>query len=319
MSLDTLSDGGAMPEWCCRGVLTLLLLGMAGAVPLDGQTGGSGRPCFQLWCPAPEPEEDWRIGTSGQLAALGANVAVGGLTAGIRQWRGEGSFWDGLWRGGAGGAATYLGKRIVAVDSPVPAVVGRKIAAVGASVTRNASENEPSFERVMIPLGPARFHLEPRAGTVHTSLDLFAAAAIVGTYMAGLGASLDLRRSLESGAPVFLAHDWKRDWGWQGRHVGGAILLRGDDPGTREHGELMTRALGHERVHLLQYDQAYILWGEALERRVLEGVGAPPGLVRRLDASLSGIAFSALGAVLPHRLVPWETEADILAKTLRDR
>jgi hypothetical protein len=254
-------------------VLSAAVLVLATSAPLEARQGAP--VCDQGHCLV--AYDDWRGGTGGQLAALGANVLAGGLTAGIRRWRSDGSFRDGFWRGAVGGAGTYLGKRIVTEATPGAGILGRGVAAVGSSVSRNAAHGAPSFQDLILPIGPVRLHWSPGVGELGTSVDLFAVGSLIWVYSADLGASLDLRRTLESGALVWTASDWERSWGWHARQVGGGIVVRGDEPGTREHGRFVARALSHERIHVIQYDQAYILWSEPVERRILEGVGLSPG------------------------------------------
>jgi hypothetical protein len=255
---------------------------------------------------------------SSELLALGVNVALGGFTAGVRQWRGDGSFLDGLWRGAIGGAGTYAGKRIVTSDFTGSGIVGRGVAAVGASMTRNASEAKPLFDRLILPVGFVRLHWRPVNGDFHASIDVAAVGAIAGIYMSDLGASLDVARTLESGAPVFMARDWQRDSGWSGRHIFGAVLLRGDEVLSYEHEQRLERALHHERVHVLQYDQAFILWNDQIEHALLGALGSPDWVMRRFDLSLTPVAVSGLKVVLPHGLQVWEDEAHMLAGTRGD-
>lgn len=262
--------------------------------------------------------DDSRV--SGDLLALGANVALGGLTAGIRQWRSEdGSFWDGLWRGAVGGVGMYAGKRIVASETFGAGLLGRGVAAAGASMTRNASEGKPLFDTLILPVGFVRLHWRPAQRELRSSFDVPNMVAIAGIYASGLGPSLDLRRSIDTGAPVFMARDWDRSTGWHGRHAFGAVLLRGDSPlnRTAEHQELVTRSMHHERVHVLQYDQAFILWNEPIEKAVHDRLGSPAWL-RSMDLSLYAVGVSGLKSMLPRTWQVWEHEADFFGRTHGD-
>jgi hypothetical protein len=253
------------------------------------------------------------------VAALGANLLAGGLTAGIRRRLDGGSFRDGFVRGGLGGAGTWAGKRLAAEGFRGAGTLGRAVAAVGSSVTHSAGAGDPTFHRLLVPLGPFRLDWYPSEGSVFTSVDLFTVGGLIWIYSAGLGASLDIGRTLDSGVPVFMAEDWELEWGWHARQLGGSVILRGDAPGTREHGGFLARALTHERIHVIQYDQAYLLWSEPLERRLMAGMGLPPGAIRRLDLSLHGPFFTALGLLVSHDLRPWEVEAHIFARTFHHR
>jgi hypothetical protein len=263
------------------------------------------------------PLQEPQASASDHAAVLAVNVALAGLTAGVRQWRSGGSFVDGLWRGSLGGAGTYAGKLIVSVDAPGSGLAGRAVAAAGASVSRNAADGVPMLHRLVIPVGFVRMHWEPAARNFHTSIDVTGAGAVVGSYLAGVGASLDMRRTLSSGAPVFMAREWESDWGWHARHVAGTIVLRGDSPDDLRHDRFIARALAHEQVHVLQYDQAWILWSEPVERRVLKGLGASPLLVRSVDLSLHAGVILGLNALIPYDARPWEREADIISGTDR--
>lgn len=268
--------------------------------------------------PAGCPSLDESFRTSGELVTLGANALIGGLTAGVRQWRADASFLDAFWRGAIGGAGTYAGKRIVASDFTASGVLGRGVAAAGASVARNASEGRPMFDRLTIPVSFVRLHWRPATGNMQASLDLPGIAAIAGIYMSDLGASLDIARSLDTGAPVFLARDWTPERGWAGRQVLGAVLLRGDRPRNADHDRILRHALHHERVHVLQYDQIFILWNEPLETRVLQKLDAPDWLISRFDLSLIAFGLSGAKFALPGALHVWEDEAHFVARTGAD-
>ena len=256
------------------------------------------------------------------LLLLTGNVLIGGLTGGLRQWRGDGSFRDGFVRGGLGGGLTFAGKWAAGRDIPAGGLAGRWLAATGASVTRNASEGAPTFHRLVLPMGPVRLHWGTGGEGIRASLDLFTTASLAGAYLSGIGASLDLGRSLGSGGPVVMAQDWEDDWGWHGRAFGGTVILRGDhmeDGWSHSVGvgpeEFLARALAHERVHLIQYDQAWILWGEPVEDRLLGALGVSEGVRDRLDFSIHSLVFFGLERVIPYEDQPWEWEAHRLSGT----
>jgi hypothetical protein len=271
----------------------------------------------QTFCPGgcPEtlpgqPSEPWMSERAqGHLTVLGVNAAIGGLTGGVRQWRGGGSFGDGFVRGALGGGVTYAGKVVVAQDAPGAGLLGRGLAATGSSITRNASDGRPSLERLILPVGPVRVRTDAvRGGLPVVSLDLVAALSTVGVMVSGMGTELAWGSTLGSGAAVFHATGWDDDWGWEARHYGGTIVLRGDGvPSER----FMRRALAHERVHLLQYDQAFILWSDPVEERLLARLGLPAAL----DLGLHAPLFLGLNLLIPYELQPWEIEAHFVADT----
>jgi hypothetical protein len=282
-------------------------------IPVALSTFGAS-PAWTQHTASPEPTPPARHGT-----VIAVNMLLGGVTAGLRQWQADGSFLDGFWRGAAGGLGTYAGKVIVTQDFPGAGFAGRSVAAVGASITRNASEGQPTFHRLIIPVGPVRLHWQPGAGTIHPSLDVIGVATLVTNAMNSRDAVLDIDGSLSSGAPVLRARNWTPDWGWHARHEAGAILMGGANADYDGYDTFMRRVLHHERIHVLQYDQAYILWGDPAERAVLEALGAPGLLVRHLDFSMHVPLFLGLKQVLRYDDRPWEREAEHLSGTWRDR
>ncbi|HUF27871.1 MAG TPA: hypothetical protein VMM18_12925 [Gemmatimonadaceae bacterium] len=307
-----------LPRWSLRPRRARRRIAAAGAGILVWLFAGVPTAAAQ-GCPGPCPApDDARFDSRRHLLALGVNMALGGLSAGIRRTHHEESFRDAFWRGALGGAGTYAGKAVAASRFTGAGVIGRSVAAAGASVSRNASEGLPIFDRLSIPLGPVRVHWRPGKGDVHASVDVVTVGVIVGAYVSGIGASLDVGRTLDSGAPVFLARRWQGDWGWQARQIGGVVFLRGDEPADIAHDAFMARALGHERVHVLQHDQVHIVWNEAAERSVLTWLGAPPRLIRSVDFSLYMPIMLGLNALLPYETRPWERESHLLAGTHRD-
>jgi hypothetical protein len=268
-------------------------------------------PCVGFDCPSPPPASDPWLSerAQGHLTILGANALIAGLTGGIRQWRGGGSFGDGFLRGAVGGGVTYAGKVVVAQEAPGAGLLGRGLAATGSSITRNASEARPSLERLILPVGPVRVRTDAsRDAPPALTLDLVAMLSTAGVMLSGMGSELAWRSTLGSGAPVFHATGWSDDWGWEARHYGGTIVLRGDGiPSER----FMRRALAHERVHLLQYDQAFILWSDPVEIRLLERLGLPVAL----DLGLHAPLFLGLNLIIPYEHQPWEIEAHFVADT----
>jgi len=241
------------------------------------------------------------------LVAVG-NVALGGLTAGVRQWRAGGSFTDGRWRGALGGGTTWIGKRIAVTEGTEAGVLGRTVAAVGTSMTRNASEGVGSLAHLVIPVGPARLRWDREEESLDWSVDAVATGAMLWARFSGQGARLDWGHSLRTGAPVYVARRWRHDWGWSGRHAFGTIMI--GEP-FRE----TLNVLAHERVHVIQNDQAYLLWAEPLEKRLLAWIGVPERIASRVDLSLHVPFWAYLDTrVMPDRN-PWEFEADVLADT----
>ena len=269
--------------------LAALLLATAGSAAAQKPCPTSGLPCDG----APLTVPDARL----EVTGLAINAALGGLTAGIAAAvRGE-RFVDGFFVGAAGGVLVYGGKRLAVERAAGAGFAGRQVAAVGGSIVRNASRGDGAFSALTLPVGPLR--IEIAAGMApRVRLDL-ASAAVAGVFMVRDDARLDLGTSLSAGALVF-----RSDRGYNGSHGAGVILLRGD----LGHYDAPA-VLAHERVHVLQYDQAQLAWGGPAEAWVLGRSEAGRRLNRWLDLGLTAGIEGLLTLAIPYADRPWEREA----------
>ncbi len=84
--------------------------------------------------------------------------------------------------------------------------------------------------------------------------------------------------------------------------------------------ERQAYTLSHERVHVLQYDQSFLFWGEPLEVWLAEEIPSARGVLRHLEfnlpvlAAVAGLGFYVWG---DHDEQPWEDEAMYLGRTRR--
>lgn len=251
------------------------------------------------------------------LAALSANALLGGLTAGVIQELRGGSFQDGFTRGALGGGVVYAGKRAAAERFGGAGLLGRGVAALGSSVIRNAGEGRGSLDRLLLPVGPVRVAIAadslPR---VRAKIDLLTVFWI-GYGIAEPALEFDAGRSLSAGAPVFVAPG--RDIRWKGANravagtvPAGVILLSDDDPVFDSPARRAT-TFAHERVHVLQYDQALVTWVDPLESWVLPKV--PHGeFVRRHANVLTPLIIAPFFLVGRYEARPWEAEARFFAR-----
>jgi hypothetical protein len=210
-----------------------------------------------------------------------------------------------------GGAAVYGGKVLAVMDGARP-FLGRQLAAVGSSAARNAGAGEGLLAHVTLPLGPLHLHLaagEPRAAWV--SVDVLGLAAVTGALLA-YDATLDWSASLAAAAPVLVVADPKDRLPWNGRHVGGVLLLRDDHDSGRPVMEAET--LAHERVHLLEHDQMALLWSDPIERNLLERWTVTRRVHRYVDLTFSAGLNAGL-RLLPEHANPVELEASFLTAT----
>lgn len=226
------------------------------------------------------------------------NTALGGVTAGIAQaWQGT-SFWKGFVRGAAGGSVVYSGKWTSTQNFFGAGLVGREVAAVGASMVANASEGRALLERVVLPVGPVRLHVNGTgANPLHGRVDLPNVISTV--YTAALpNTRLDWSLTLSSGSPVFV-HSGEQPW--LGVHRAGVIVLK-------ERNE-MASTLFHERVHVVQYDFSATAWGEPGERWLLEQIPRGPTVHRYVALGLDNALWGGVRYLLPYDSQPWEWEA----------
>ncbi|HUG42286.1 MAG TPA: hypothetical protein VMM12_17615 [Longimicrobiales bacterium] len=234
---------------------------------------------------------------------LAVNALLGGATAAVVQMAKGGPVWDAFWTGALGGGTAYAGKRVAVEEFAGAGFLGRQIASLGGSLVRNATAGRPLLEEVVLPLGPVRLYVSKAAG-VQPRLDvatLMAGAAFVIAY----DARLDPAASLSAGALVF-----RGSGPTPGMSGAGATMVWAEMP--EEEGP---RLMAHERVHLLQYDQAFLSWADPLERWIAARAGAGAAVLRHFD--FGGVVLGArvgLGLALEYSDRPWETEAYFLAE-----
>jgi hypothetical protein len=289
-----------------RAVLALALL----VIPTGTLSG-------QAYCSPQSPctlLPDDKNGTprwQGHALALGANAALGALSAGVvRAARGE-SFWDGFYRGGAGGGIAYLGRYIAVQDLLGAGLIGRQTTALGASITGNAITGSGTFERLTFPLGPVRIHRSPSGARV--TLDLL---TIAGTIhgLTRSGSKFDLHRSLESGTITFRADSIPGGldgYTRMGKAIGGTVFYRRSYSYRLRH-----EIIAHETVHVLQHDFAGIALGSPFESWLADRMPAPIAKpLRYLDlGSYSVLRLIPLAFGVTGPDTPWEREAYFLVR-----
>jgi hypothetical protein len=170
----------------------------------------------------------------------------------------------------------------------------------------------------MLPLGPVRFYVSPLGGApVQARLD--AAAMVATAYFATRpGARFDAGESLSAGALVFRRPGSADDVGFDGAQAAGVILLRDvamDGPNGPGREVDPARVAAHERVHVLQYDQSFLLWAAPAEKWAMDRAPWSRGVHRWLDLGTNAALLAGLGAALPYESRPWEQEAHFLGRT----
>ncbi len=245
----------------------MLALLLAGTMPARGQAPPVTFP--------PSPATPRWVG---HFTVLAGNATIGALTGGVLQKLKGGSFKDGFVRGALGGAVGHAGKRVAAERFWGAGLLGREVHAIGVSMVRNASQGEPTFSRLFLPLGalPVRATVGTGNGIrVQAQFDLVAVGWIAGGLL-GSRLALDLAQSISSGTPVFQAEDrWLVDseHGVRGFAVARAVFL-GDPALYPGVGVSQADVLAHERVHVLQQDFVLTAWGDPFAAWALNHFGA---------------------------------------------
>jgi hypothetical protein len=253
---------------------------------------------------------------TGELAVLGGNALFGGLSAGVLHRLRGGAFGPAFVRGVAGGAVIYGGKRIAVERFGGAGLVGREVAAVGASMVRNAGEGRGALELLVLPVGPARLYLQNARPHVRIRADVMATAWLLYAIQEP-ELRFDFGMTMSAGAPVFAADD--------------RIILSGSDT-THAHGvteaglifiadvpvfgrDYHRRVFEHERMHVLQMDQLFMTVTGPAEERALRAVPGVRRIAHRLDLNLSSSLMRLLNGIIPGFLDrPWETEAVFMSR-----
>ncbi len=206
----------------------------------------------------------------GDVAFLSTNALTGGVAAGVLRRMEGGRFRDGFAAGTLGGATAYLGRRVAAEEFDGAGLVGRQISGVGASMVRNAGEGRPLLDHLIFPVGPLRLHVDrgqEEGIRVHPRVSAHDLAWTVG-FVLSSDTEFDLSSSLSAGAPVFRAP--QRQFRGPDGGVADGISIAGVVGLADVPQERLRTVFPHERVHVLQYDFGSIVWGDPVERRILE-------------------------------------------------
>jgi hypothetical protein len=191
-----------------------------------------------------------------------------------------------------GGLAVYAGKRVAASRFDGAGLVGRQVAAVGTSVARNAAGGRGPWDELAFPLGWVGLYWDRVEGDVTVRPNVNAIAWSLHLAFQPR-TDFDWGRSLSAGAPVFLSQEASFENDVAGRTYGNVILA---DPSANIPLDVI---LAHERVHVLQLDQHFSLWGRPLERWATGLLGDRASSVTdRFDlvtpTLLAGLAFASL-------------------------
>jgi hypothetical protein len=245
-----------------------------------------------------------------QLVAAGINAAVGGLTAGAWQGLSGKSFWNGFARGAGGGIMVFAGKRIIAERSPAWWWIGRELAALGSSEVANAASGRVSFDRITIPVGPVRFHFEPRRKRLPSPTIDFASTVAAVVVSTRAGSRIGIDESLATGTLVFIVRDKSMAIGG---NAAGVITLSEIVPdGNFPRLESKRSVISHEMIHSAQYDFILTAWADPIQKSLVRKLHLDGRVTRYVDFNLLLPLQMAANSLVPYKSRPWEKEARLL-------
>lgn len=248
-----------------------------------------------------------------QALVLGVNAGLGALVAVVGRVISNKPVRNAAFFGALGGTASYIGKRVIARSDPRTNLLGREFSAAGASVVTNASSGVGPVDRFVLPYGPLRFYWD-RGNSQSFSAKLDMATTLETAWVLHKGGiRLDAKRTMSSGAPVFSVAEGKEgdvqlvDVG--GSQIAGVILHRDRTLYISEASETIDRTLGHELVHVAQYDFSFIALAAPIEKSILQQTTPSSWINRYVDFGLNVPIWSALNVIIPYQNHPWEIEA----------
>lgn len=254
---------------------------------------------------------------SGEIAVMGANALLGGVTSGVGGWlRGE-SFLESFGAGALGGSVVYAGKRIAATHVPGAGAVGRAVGSVGSSIVLNGSSGRGLLETVVLPVGPVNLYRRQSSGEASWSARLNLGRAVyLGWTLLRDDRELDWTSTFSAGTPVFIASDtiMRAESGDRigGNELWGAIWVT-DPMETPEFDP--ARILAHEQVHVVQDDFLNITWANPIEQRLLGRLPGGETIGRFVEPGVAYIAMiGPMVLMLPYHDRPWEVEASYMGR-----
>lgn len=278
-----------MVESARHWVLLLVLLPIVIGDPASGQTV----------CPYTSCYEDDRPQGRADLLVAAVNSGVGAIAViGSRLIAGEMPSLEDVAKGLLGGAVVYAGKRIAAEPFWGSGLAGRQVASLGSSVVRNTGDDRPMLSSFDLPIGPMRIRFGDSI-PVRVRFDAVTIAAAVYFSAANGGARLDFRRSLSSGALVFVGN---REGLW-GSSAGSSIRLPGRMD-VYDEGLL----LRHETIHVIQLDQVAGHFTADADEWLLNQI-LPVSWASHISLGLNAAMVEASGLLIHYSDRPWEIEA----------
>jgi hypothetical protein len=218
--------------------------------------------------------------------ALALNVAIGATVAAARAAVTGMPMRAALTRGLVGGSLMSAGMELVGTESANARIAGVQLAAVGASVSRNADAGAPMFSDVTLPVYP--FYVRIRPGSpnpVTARLSVMSAVRLTSVLTRAGRPRVDWSATFATGAPVLASPRWRLEStscpppcaGSFAQHNAGVIVYSAS-AGTDYD---LRRTLAHETIHVVQHTRDAVFHAIPASDAVLTRAGRTGRLLSR--------------------------------------
>jgi hypothetical protein len=244
------------------------------------------------------------------IAVVAGNAAIGSLTVVAGSLlRGKKPSARKVAQGALGGATVFAGKAIVTEDRWYAAIVGRQLASIGSSAIQNVASGRGFADRLLLPWGPLRFHVDRTERLrMRAKLDVAGVAMSVAGIMND-DLELDVDKSLQYGLIVLRNDGRKGNVTAVGSHMGGVIKYRTLTAWSADASdESIDAIIAHELVHVNA-------WGNPVESYALGKFRLGRAINRYVDLGIHVPIAAGLNGVVEYRSRPWEREAVSLVAT----
>jgi hypothetical protein len=249
---------------------------------------------------------------SAHVGFLALNVVIGATAATARAMVSGAPVRVALAKGLFGGSLMSGGMELIGTQSRGLRFAGLQLAAVGASIARNADARVPLLSDVTLPLYPLYLRVRPSGSLPITArVSLMSAARLVSVMAAGDRPHVDWAETFATGAPILHSTRWRLPSssclrpceGAFAQHNAGVVVYSAS-AGTDYD---LERTLAHESLHLAQHTRDAIL--DAIP-------ASDAALTRFGPAGRAMSRFLVMDAFMPLRLID-EGEARMRGATRR--
>ena len=230
---------------------------------------------------------------------LALNVAIGATASLARALASGTPVRNALAKGLLGGSLISGGMELVGTEARAARFAGLQLAAVGASVARNADSRAPLFSDITLPIYPFYIRVRPQADRPITArLSVMSAARLASLMTSGSRPRVDWSETLATGAPVLRSPKWRLPSsscplpceGAFAQHNAGVVVYSAS-AGTDYD---LERSLAHESLHLAQQTRDAVLDAIPMSDAALGRLGAGGRLLSR---------FVVFDVVMPLRVI----------------